>query len=113
VLRLECRREREDWRFPQLDALIRAAFEAALNGYQDRYLAIRAQAIVSAWNSADLTPIDRRRVAKVVADEIDNFANQADADVRLDTARLPEPYDPALSQVELPQLLGEPAPPIG
>lgn len=111
VLRLECRTERDDWRFPQLDALIRTAAEAALNGYKDTYQSLRVQAIASAWNSADLTPTDRRRVARLVADEIDHFVRAQDG-VRLDTARLPKPDDPALSQVELSQLLGEHAPPV-
>lgn len=71
VLRVECRAERDDWRFPELDALIRGAGEAAINGYAEMFRDRRTEAITRAWNSPDLTPVDRQRVAALVADEID------------------------------------------
>lgn len=74
VLRLECRTERDDWRFPELDELIRQAGSAYLEGQTDTYRARRTDAIVRAWNSADLVPADRKRVAKLVAEEIDAVA---------------------------------------
>jgi hypothetical protein len=72
VLRIECRTERDDWRFPELDALIRAAGSAYINGYLDESNDRRTDAIARAWNSPDLIPADRIRVAKLVADEIDS-----------------------------------------
>jgi hypothetical protein len=74
VLRVECRQERDDWRFPELDDLIRRAGTAYLEGHQDEYKARRTEAVVKAWNSTDLTPTDRKRVAKLVAEEIDSLA---------------------------------------
>jgi hypothetical protein len=71
VLRLECRTERDDWRFPELDQLIRLAGSEFLDGRMDGFRARRTEAVSRAWNSADLVPADRRRVAKLVADEID------------------------------------------
>lgn len=74
VVRVECREDRDDWRFPELDALIRAAGEAFLRGHRDAYADIRTDAIARAWNSADLTSVDRRRVALLVRDELDGLA---------------------------------------
>jgi hypothetical protein len=71
VLRVECRTERDDWRFPELDELIRRAGTAYLEGHADEYQARRTDAVARAWNSTDLIPTDRRRVAKLVAEEID------------------------------------------
>jgi hypothetical protein len=71
VVRVECREERDDWRFPDLEELIGQAGLAAIEGHADTFKARRAEAIARAWTSADLTPNDRKRVAKLVADEID------------------------------------------
>ena len=99
VLRIECRAERDDWRFPELDSLIRAAGEAAINGYAETFRDRRTEAITRAWNSPDLTPVDRHRVAMLVAGDIDaarklgavprqSLADAADA--RLPAADAPE-----------------------
>jgi hypothetical protein len=74
VLRVECRTERDDWRFPELDRLVLTAGEAYIHGRHEVFKACRTEAIVAAWNSADLTPNDRKRVAKFVAEEIDAVA---------------------------------------
>ncbi|MFI9811390.1 hypothetical protein [Saccharothrix variisporea] len=71
VVRVECRAERDDWRFPELDDLIRAAGQAWIEGFEDMYRARRTEALVRAWNSTDLTPVDRRRVALLVREELD------------------------------------------
>jgi hypothetical protein len=105
VFRLECRHERDDWRFPQLDNLIRAAVNAFLNGQLDSYRANRTEAVVYAWNCADLIPADRVRVAMVVAEEIDAAGRAAELAVSLEASRLSAPDDPGLSQVDLPRLL--------
>lgn len=72
VVRVECRQERDDWRFPDLDELVRAAEVAATEGHDDTFKARRTEAIARAWNSTDLTPNDRKRVARLIADEIDD-----------------------------------------
>lgn len=71
VLRIECRSDRDDWRFPELDELIREAGRAAIKGYPDVFRDCRTEAVTRAWNSPDLTPGDRIRVATLVAEQID------------------------------------------
>lgn len=73
VLWVECRTERDDWRLPELDSLIRAAGEDRIRGHQESYAERRIEAISRAWNSPDLTPPDRRRVALLVQEELDSL----------------------------------------
>ena len=61
VLRVECRTQRDDWNFPYLDMLIAASAEAYLTGQQARFDSLRTEAILRAYNSPDLVPIDRGR----------------------------------------------------
>lgn len=75
VVRVECRTERDDWRFPELDALIRTAGEAFIRGQKDVYADRRTEAIVKAWNSTDLVPADRKRVALLVKEELDTMGD--------------------------------------
>jgi len=112
VVRIECRTERDDWRFPELDAAIRAAGEAFIRGHADAYLDLRTDAISRAWTSPDLTASDRRRVALLVAEEMDALKglgivpgverglHEAAAE------RLPHADDPRLAGLTLDQLLG-------
>lgn len=74
VLRVECREERDDWRLPELDELIRSAGTAFILGRQEVYQAQRTEAIARAWNCADLVPPDRKRVALLVKEELDLLA---------------------------------------
>jgi hypothetical protein len=71
LIKVECRPDRDDWRFPELDELIGQAGRAAINGWADMFEDCRKAAITRAWTSPDLTPADRKRVAKLVADEIE------------------------------------------
>jgi hypothetical protein len=50
-----------------------AAGEAFILGQQDTYAARRTEAIARAWNSADLIPADRKRVALLVKEELDGL----------------------------------------
>lgn len=111
VVRIECRRERDDWRFPELDALIRTAGEAYIKGYADQFEDVRTDAVARAWNSPDLTPADRKRVAKLVADEIDalrdlHAAPGPDRSIeKIAMQALPSRDDPALANLTLRALL--------
>jgi len=111
VVRIECRADRDDWRFPELDELIRAAGQASINGYADEFGDRRTEAITRAWNSPDLTPADRIRVAKLVADEIDEARNLhavPGPDRSLEVIaheRLPSPDAPELMNLTLSDLL--------
>jgi hypothetical protein len=109
VVRVECREERDDWRFPDLDELVRAAGLAAIEGHEDTFKARRTEAIARAWQSADLTPNDRKRVARLVADEIDDAKRLGavpSTQQGLDIAhRLLAPDAPELAQLRLEDLL--------
>jgi hypothetical protein len=73
VVRVECRTERDDWRLPELDAVLRSAGEAFIRGHLDAFADLRKDAIARAWNCADLVPADRRRIALVVKEELDGL----------------------------------------
>lgn len=111
VVRVECRQDRDDWRFPELDALIRAAGEAFIHGHHDAYADMRTDAIARAWNSTDLTSVDRRRVALLVRDELDRLAELGvvpGPERALDDIaeqRLPDPGDPRLRGLTLDRLV--------
>ena len=73
VLRVECRSDRDDWRFPEIDALIREAGDALIRGQQGAFASWRTEAISRVWNSPDLTPTDQKRVALLVKEEFDGL----------------------------------------
>jgi hypothetical protein len=112
VLRIECRTERDDWRFPELDALIRAAGEAAIKGYTEMFRDRRTEAITRAWNSPDLTPIDRYRVATLVAEQIDATRKLGVAPgqplAAIARTQLPLADAPELRGLKLQDLIGRP-----
>ena len=111
VVRIECRADRDDWRFPELDELIRAAGRANIDGYAEEFRDRRTEAITRAWNSSDLTPQDRIRVAKLVADEIDatsalHAVPGPDRSLEvIAQERLPAPDAPELTNLTLKGLL--------
>jgi hypothetical protein len=111
ALRVECRAERDDWRFPELDELIRLAGDAHLQGLSDAFRARRTEAVARAWNSTDLTPTDRKRVAKLVAEEIDAVRElgagpgPAHSLGAVAAARLVAPDAPELTELRLDDLL--------
>ena len=111
VVRVECREERDDWRFPDLEELIGQAGAAAIEGHEDTFRARRTEAIARAWASTDLTPNDRKRVAKLVADEIDDVKQSArcpdltGASTNIVALRLPAPDAPELQALRLDDLL--------
>ena len=113
LVRVECRSERDDWRFPELDALLRAAGEAFVRGHHDTYRDLRTEAVARAWNSADLTVSDRRRVALLVAEELDHLGElgivpEPDRGLHdLMPDRLVDRDDPRLHDLTLAQLVGE------
>ena len=111
VVHVECRTERDDWRFPELDALIRSAGEALIRGHRETYQDLRTDAIARAWNSVDLTPTDRTRVALLVTDELDSLAQLGvvpgpqGALHEIAADRLPHRDDPRLQGLTLNQLI--------
>jgi hypothetical protein len=110
VLRIECRAERDDWKFPELDELIRQAAQAAVNGWDEPFDDARRAAISRAWTTPDLTHADRKRVAKLVAEEIDAVGKLRAAPGQTFEAiaaeRLPARDAPELANLTLRDLLG-------
>ena len=111
VIKVECRRERDDWRLPELDGLIRAAGESFIKGWRDAFSGQRTEAIARAWNSTDLAPGDRKRVALLVQQEIDGakVLGAVPGDDRkledIAPARLVAAADPVLEDLSLAKLL--------
>jgi hypothetical protein len=112
VVRVECRKERDDWRLPELDQVIRDAGDAFIRGQTDTFEDRRKDAIARAWNSSDLSPIDRKRVALLVRDELDSLGELGAVPAGLDQAlehiapaRLLGQDDPQLDALKLTPLL--------
>ncbi|HLJ99410.1 MAG TPA: hypothetical protein VKU39_05820 [Streptosporangiaceae bacterium] len=70
VLRIEGRRERDDWRTPDLDRAIGEAAYAKDLGRTEEYQRLLSDALSKIWLSADLTPPQRRQVAAAVKEEL-------------------------------------------
>lgn len=73
VVGIETETERGNWRFPELDELILAAGNAKIKGHDDVYAELRKEAIARAWNCADFIPADRKRLALLVKEELDDL----------------------------------------
>ncbi|MEV4091730.1 hypothetical protein [Streptosporangium saharense] len=112
VLRIECRADRDDWRFPELAQLIdRAGEEYLRRGETQTFRDLRSDAVVRAWCSPDLTPLDRKRVATLVAGEIDEVRRlgvvpgEEETLEEAVTLRLPSRDAPELDGLRLADLL--------
>ena len=111
TLWLECRAEHDSWRLAAFDELVRAAGTAYLNGQADTFRALRTQAVVAAWNSTDFIQTDRVRVAKFLADQIDEVKvlGATGRPIRaLDAVaqeQMPDRQDPELRTLRLGDLL--------
>jgi hypothetical protein len=111
VIRVDCRADRDDWRFPELDALIRSAGEAFIRGQEQTFADLRKDAIARAWNSPDLIPADRKRVALLVKEELDGLGDLGavpsddQSFEAIAPRRLRAPDDDALRDLTLARLL--------
>jgi hypothetical protein len=81
VLRVESRRERDDWRTPDLDLAITAACHArdidnAKKVYKRRY----DEVLSKIYRSPDFTTSQRKKLAKVVKEELDDTSYGAVSD---------------------------------
>jgi hypothetical protein len=72
VLRIEGRKERDDWRTPDLDDAINQAGLAKDLNNASEYERQRANALTLIYLSADLTSPQRRQVAQMVKEELDD-----------------------------------------
>ena len=71
LFRLEGREERDDWRLKTIQAPLDKAIEAAIQGESEKAQAFKKAALIAALQSDDLTKIDRRRVMKMIKEEIE------------------------------------------
>jgi len=79
VLRIEGRRERDDWRTQDLDQAIREAAYAKSLGRSGDYERARADALSKIYFSPDFTPVQRNQVAQAVKDELGDTEPRAAA----------------------------------
>lgn len=71
LFRIESQRERDNWKLPQVDELIRSAKQAHFRGERRTCRGYRAAAITAVMTSADPTAEDQQRAARVIAAELD------------------------------------------
>ncbi|WP_066368139.1 hypothetical protein [Herbidospora mongoliensis] len=106
VLRLECRTERDDWRFPDLVEIVRRSAEAFFQyGDGQAFRDLRTDAVSRAWNSPDLTPLDRKRVGKAVMQEVDDVLTLGIVPDVIGFDRILPADDPGLATLNLRDLL--------
>jgi hypothetical protein len=70
LFRIESRRQREDWRLPHFETLIGEAIDAHFAGKTEEFEGLRNALLAEVWKSPELTPLDRRRVAIAIAEEL-------------------------------------------
>ena len=109
VLHVEGRKERDDWRSPDLDQAISAAAYARALGRADEYERLRADALAKIFFSPDFTPAQRNQVAQAVKEELGSAepgaAAQGDLTVAAIVARRGLPSRAQVSHLTLGDLL--------
>lgn len=78
LLRVEGRKERDDWRLKDIQDPLTTAGQALLEEPPDTVKAdaYRTVALAAAWQSADLAHLDRRRVVQAIKDELAQLTDQ-------------------------------------
>jgi hypothetical protein len=71
LLRIEQRRERDDWRFDRLEQLIERAVLEHFAGHTETYERVRSEVLAAVLTSDDLTPTDRQRAAAAIREQLD------------------------------------------
>lgn len=70
LLRIEGRKERDDWRLQEIDEAIKKAKTALVQEHAEEAKGFRATALIAAHTSPDLAENDRNRVAKAIKQEL-------------------------------------------
>lgn len=111
VLRVEGRKERDDWRTPDLDEAISQAARAKDLGIASEYERQRGNALSSIYSSPDLTPPQRSQLAQAVKEELDGTQPGAAAAGELTVTSIVErrglPSREAVRHLTLTELLSE------
>ena len=78
LLRVEGRKERDDWRLRNIQEPLTTAGQALLESPPNtaKADAYRAVALAAAWQSADLAQLDRRRVVEAIKAELAQLAEE-------------------------------------
>jgi hypothetical protein len=76
TFRIERREERDDWLLSTISEPMNKSIEAIVMGRADEAKAFKQAAIIAAFQSDDLSMIDRRRVVQAVKDEIREVEGQ-------------------------------------
>jgi hypothetical protein len=100
VLRVEGRRERDDWRTPDLDEAINQAARAKDLGYAAEYDRQRTNALSLIYLSPDLTPPQRKQLAQAVKEELGDTGPRAAAVGELTAAAIVSRGLPSRAEVE-------------
>jgi hypothetical protein len=78
LLRVEGRKERDDWRLKDIQEPLTTAGQALLEAPPNtvKAAAYRMVALAAAWQSADLAQLDRRRVVEAIKAELAELADE-------------------------------------
>jgi hypothetical protein len=76
LFRIEGRRDRDNWRMPNIEEPLNQAIRATIEGDQTKAEACRKATLLVIFQSPDLTVQDRRRVANAIQDELAYVAGQ-------------------------------------
>jgi len=76
TFRIERRVERDDWMLSTISEPMNKAIEAIVMGRDDEAKAFKQAAIIAAFQSDDLSMIDRRRVVAAIKDELREIEGQ-------------------------------------
>jgi hypothetical protein len=76
LFRIEGRKERDNWRMPNIEEPLSQAIRATVEGEAEKAKQYKTAALLVVWQSPDLAVQDRRRVAKAIEDELAEIAGQ-------------------------------------
>jgi hypothetical protein len=73
LLRVEGRRERDNWRLPNIEEPLNQAIQATIQGDTEKADGFLKAALLVVWQSPDLAVQDRRRVADAIRKELEEI----------------------------------------
>ena len=109
LLRVEGRKERDDWRLKNIQEPLTTAGQALLETPPNtvKAAAYRTVALAAAWQSADLAQLDRRRVVEAIKAELAALAGEPDRAVGRRPRTLDEIVSARAMRRERSDALGE------
>jgi hypothetical protein len=88
LLRIEGRKERDDWRMKNIEEAISKAAEALIQGEKEKADAYKKIALTAAFTSPDLVVNDRRRVVQAIKEELKMIEQSGQAAVPTESRNL-------------------------